>query len=460
MNEAMSPLKTGPAGERDWTQGSVVGNLLSLSWPMMVTQSLNTLGPLIDTIWVGRLGAAAIAGVGISSLAVQLLNATMMGLGMGIRAMVARHIGAGDAAGANHVARQAFVVSTVFAVVVAVIGIFLAESILIMFGVEADVVAEGAAYMRIMFVGSLVMSSRMVTESLMQASGDTRTPMRIAVFYRVLHLILCPILIFGVWIFPFMGVSGAAVTNVISQSLGLSIGLWILFTGRTRLRLTLSNFRIDPGIIWRIVKISLPSSVSSMERPFAQLVLMWIIVPFGTLAVAAHTINQRVEVMLLMPGMAMGMAAGVLAAQNLGAGQPGRAERGGWLAAAIAQSFTTVCALAILFWAESIVGIFSPDPGVIEIGSKFMRISVVGFMVLGIVVVFMQCISGTGDTLPPMLITTLGMWGIEVPLAFTLPNVNDLGVYGVRWATVTGMVVRTAVYIAYFKTGRWKRKRV
>jgi Na+-driven multidrug efflux pump len=250
------------------------------------------------------------------------------------------------------------------------------------------------------------------------------------------------------------------VTNVISQSLGLGIGLWILFTGRTRLKLTLSNFRIDFGTIWRIVKIALPSSVSSMERPFAQLVLMWIIVPFGTLAVAAHTIVQRVEVMLLMPGMAMGMSSGVLAAQNLGAGQPERAERSVWLAVAIVQAFTTVCALSILVWAAGIVEIFSSNPGVIEIGSKFMRISVVGFLVLGIVVVFMQSISGTGDTLPPMLITTLGMWGVEVPLAFLLPNVGNLGVYGVRWATVTGMLVRTVVYIAYFKTGRWKRKKV
>ncbi|MFC2069734.1 MATE family efflux transporter, partial [Chloroflexota bacterium] len=124
MNEA----ETTP--DRDWTKGSITGNLLSLSWPMIITQGMNMLGQVIDMVWVGRLGAASIAGVGVSSMAVQLINGTMMGLGMGMRAMIARFIGAGDAEGANHVARQSFVVSTIFAAIIAVIGIFLADKIL------------------------------------------------------------------------------------------------------------------------------------------------------------------------------------------------------------------------------------------------------------------------------------------------------------------------------------------
>jgi Na+-driven multidrug efflux pump len=197
-----------------------------------------------------------------------------------------------------------------------------------------------------------------------------------------------------------------------------------------------------------------------MERPFAQTVLMWIIVPFGTLAVAAHTIVQRVEVFLLMPGMALGMAAGVLAGQNLGAGHPERAEKSGWTSVIFAEIIAVIGVAVILLWPENIIGIFSSDPGVIEIGSTFLRIASAGFAVMGLVVSLMQCISGTGDTLPPMLFTTLGMWVVEVPLAFILPKVNNLGVFGVRWATVTGMLVRSVAYTIYFKTGRWKQKRV
>ena len=279
--------------ERDWTKGSIFRNLWSLSWPMIISSMLNMLGPTIDMIWVGKLGAAAIAGVGVAGIVVMLVNSARMGLDTGTRAMIARFVGAGDTEEANHVAKQAFVISGSFSIVMAAIGISLAEPILILIGVETDVVAEGAAYMRIMFVGSVAMSFRVMAEGIMQASGDSVRPMRIAIFFRLFHVALCPFLVFGWWIFPRLGVSGAALTNVISQSLGVILGLWILFSGRTRLRLTLRDFRLDPNMIWRIVKIGIPASVTGTERTFGNLVLMWIIVPFGTLAVAAHTLSVR-----------------------------------------------------------------------------------------------------------------------------------------------------------------------
>ena len=152
---------------------------------MVITNSLNMLGPTIDMVWVGRLGAASIAGVGVSGMAVMVANSMRMGLDTGNRAMIARFIGAGDAKGANLVAQQALVISGAFCTLLAVIGIFLAETILILMGLEADVVSEGAAYMRIMFVGSVAMSFRMMAEGIMQASGDSVTPMRIAIFFRL-----------------------------------------------------------------------------------------------------------------------------------------------------------------------------------------------------------------------------------------------------------------------------------
>ncbi len=452
--------RRGAAFDRDWTKGSIIRNLLTLSWPMVINDSFNMMGPTIDMIWVGRLGAASIAGVGVSGMAVMLLMGARRGLSSGTRAMVARFVGSGDAEGANHIAQQAFVISAAYAIVMAAIGVFLAEPILTLFGLEADVVAEGTAYMRIMFVGSAAMSFRMMAEGIMESSGDAVTPMKIAVFYRLFHVALCPFLIFGWWIFPRLGVSGAALTNVISQSLGVALGLWVLFSGRTRLRLTLRNFRLDPNTIWRIVKIGIPATVTGMERTFGQIVLIWFIVPFGTLAVAAHTLCQRMERIVFMPGMGLGMAAGVLAGQNLGAGQPERAERGSWLAVGLATGFMAIGSIAILLWTGSIIGIFSTEPDLVEITSVFLKIAVAGYLVRGFAVVLMHCLTGVGDTLPPMLITLLMVCLVQVPLAYFLPRVTDLGVYGVRWAIVAGMVVASVAYVTYFRLGRWKRKRV
>jgi putative MATE family efflux protein len=198
---------------RDFTKGSIVRNLLSLSWPMIVGNSVNMIGPTVDMIWVGRLGPDAIAGVGVSGIAVMLAQSGLMGLFQGLRAMVARYIGAGEEEKANHAARQAIVIGVISSVALALIGIFFAESILRLVGVAPEVVDESANYLRIQFIGMTAMSFRMMAESIMQASGDALTPMKIAVAFRLLHVVLSPLLIFGLWIFPKMGVNGAALTK-------------------------------------------------------------------------------------------------------------------------------------------------------------------------------------------------------------------------------------------------------
>jgi len=450
----------GEAFGKDWTKGNIFHNLLRLSWPMVISNSLNMLGPTIDMIWVGKLGSASIAGVGIAGIAVGLVMSAMMGLMMGMRAMVARFIGAGDLKGANQVAMQAFAVSAAFAIIMAAIGIFFAEPILNLFGLEAKVVSEGAAYLRILFVASVVMCIRIMAEGSMQASGDAHTPMRIAVFFRFFHVALCPFMVFGWWIFPRLGVSGAALTNVISQSLGLAISMWVLFSGRSRLRLTLSNFRLDPNIIWRIVRIGLPACVMGLQMSLGAFVLVGLMSPFGTDAVAAHTVCQRVEMIVFMPILGVGMAAGVLAGQNLGAGRPERAERSGWLGAVLAEGFMLICCVVMLLWAENLVRIFNAEPGLVETGGAFLRIAAAGYLMIGSIIVLQYCISGAGDTLPPMIFSMVIVWGVQMPLAFVLPRVTDLGVYGVRWAMVAAIFVGMIAFIAYFRTGRWKRKKV
>jgi putative MATE family efflux protein len=312
--------KGGASLHRDWTEGSITGNLWSLSWPMTVSSLLMNLGPTIDMIWVGKLGSVAIAGVGVSGMVIMVVNGLIMGLFTSLRAMLARFVGAKDEQASSHVTQQAFVIGIAFSLFMAIIGIFLAKPILMLMGVDADVVAQGAAYMRIQFIGVVSMALLTVTQTVMQASGDAVTPMKISIGYRFFHIALSPFLIFGWWIFPRLGVSGAAVTSVFSQSIGGALGLWVLFTGRTRLRLSLSNFRLDGKVIWRMVKIGIPASFNSMERGLASVVLMWFIVPFGTLAVAAHSVMTRVEQFMQMPAMGLGQGAGILAGQRRLAG--------------------------------------------------------------------------------------------------------------------------------------------
>ncbi|UCC17205.1 MAG: MATE family efflux transporter, partial [Dehalococcoidales bacterium] len=408
--------------ERDWTQGSVIGNLWSLAWPMVISQSITVIGPTIDMIWVGKLGSASVAGVGVAGMAVMAVNAVQMGLFTGLRALVARFVGAGDTGNANHVSQQAFVIGISISILLALIGIFLAEEILLLFGMKDDVIAEGAVYMRILFAGSATMSFTMIAQSIMQASGDTVNPMRITIFFRILHIVLCPFLVFGWWIFPQLGVSGAALTNVLTQSLGGILGFWLLFSGRTRLRLTLRNFRLDRSIIWRLLKVGIPASITGMQRNLPYLVLVWFISPYGTYAVAAHSIMQRIDNFIRTPAGTLGSAAGILAGQNLGAGQPERAEKGGWLAVCLFTGVIVIVAIVFLCWPESVIRIFNTESGFVEIASSFLRIQTIGYVLFGLVVGLSMCIDGVGDTMITMLATILTMWVVQIPLAYVLPH--------------------------------------
>ena len=444
----------------DWTKGSIVGNLLSLSWPMLVTRAVMSLAPTVDLIVVGRLGAASVAGVGIGTVATQLVESLKQGLTTGVRAMVARDIGADDREAANHVAQQGFIITAVFTAILAMIGIFLTEPILQLLGAAPDVVAQGAPYIRITFVGSIFMTCRMTTDAIMESSGDTVTPMKLTIIYRIFHIIVVPFMVYGWWFFPRLETSGAAWTGVASQALAITLGLWVLLTGRSRLKLTFKNFRPDPKLIWRLVKVSIPASITGTEMSLAQFLVLKFISPFGTIAVAAHTLAQRVDMFVHMPAMAWGMGAGVLVGQNLGADQPERAQRSSWISVGLGSALMLLVSIVIWFWAEGLARVFTSQADLIEVTAIFLRISIASILLFGPAMMLPQCLNGAGDTMPPMLVTLVAMWGVQVPLAYFLPEITGLGMLGVRWALVAGTVLRSIAFSAYFLTGRWKRKRL
>lgn len=446
--------------KQDWTQGNIFNNLLLLSWPMAVTQSLMTLGPTIDMIWVGKLGPLSIAAVGVSGVAVQLAQGAMMGLTTGMRALIARFIGSRDMELANRVAQQAIVVSMVYSIVIAVVGMFYAEEIISLITKDPEIVSIGGAYLRIQFVGGATMSFRMMMDSIMQASGDSMNPMQIAIVFRVFHIILCPFMIFGLWIFPELGVKGAAYTSVISQSLGVVLGLRVLFGDRSRLRLSFKGFRFDFDIIWRIIRIGFPSLITGIQRNLNQMILQRFLAPFGTFVLAAHTITQRIEMLIMMPAMAIGMGAGVLAGQNLGAKQPERAEKSAWLAVAIVEVFAVVAGLVILIWTTPIIRVFSSDPALDETAIQFLHIAIIGWLFIGFMFVLMSCLQGTGDTIPTMIISIITTWFITLPFAYFLPKWTNWGVIGIRWAMTASTIVGGLANVIYFRAGKWKTKKV
>lgn len=445
---------------RDWTKGSVFGNLLLLSWPMVIMEGLWSVSQVVDMIWVGRLGAVSMAGVGMANIVVMLVMSVDMGLLVGVRAMIARHMGAGDLRAASHVAGQAVLLAASWGVIVTLLGVLLARPVLGLFHLEGDVLREGVAYTQVLFAGWASMELLIFGLYSLQASGDTLTPMIVEAAIRSVHLALCPFLVMGWWLFPQLGVRGAALSNVIAQVLGAVTVVWILFGGRGRLRPVVRDLVFAPRIVWRILKIGVPALVMNLQSSAGSIALVGLIVSFGTLAVASHSVASRLEMFLLVPGMGLGAGAGVLVGHNLGAGRPARASRGAWLAVGIVEAFMLAWCLAILLFAEAVFGVFSRDPELVRLGADFLRIAAVSYLVVALSAVLQNCIAGAGDTLPNMIISIAGVWVVQLPLAFALSRFTSLGVYGVRWAMVAAVVATATAYTAYFWTGRWKSKAV
>jgi putative MATE family efflux protein len=445
---------------RDWTQGNLFKNLLMLSWPMTVTQVLMSLGPTIDMVWVGKLGGAAVAAVGVSGVVVQLAMGVMMGFQAGMMALISRAIGSRDLQTANRVAQQAIVVSSIYALIMALVGQFLGQGILRLITSDAEIVSLGTAYLRIELIGGVTMVFRMMMDTIMQASGDTTNPMWISAVYRGFHVALCPFLIFGWWIFPELGVRGAAFTGVIAQSLGVILGLRVLLGSGSRLRLRFKDFHFDPGIIWRIVRIGFPASISGIQRTLSQFILQIFIAAFGTAALAAHVITQRVEMFIMMPAMSFGQGAGIMVGQNLGANKPDRAVKSAWLGVGLVQALVLVVSAAMLIWTGPAIRIFNTDPALDTAATQFIHIAVVGWVFMSFMFVLMNCLQSAGDTVPTMIISVVTTWLVTILPAYLLPKYTDIGIVGIRWAMSASVVVGGLANVIYFRTGRWKTRRV
>jgi putative MATE family efflux protein len=371
--------------------------------------------------------------------------------------MVSRAVGAGNIPLANHIVLQAGTITAGFAILMMIIGVVFTEVLLRALGVSNEVIAEGAMYMRVQFIGQGVTGFQMLSGHALSASGDTLTPMKANVVSRILHLALSPLLIFGWFGLPAFGLAGAAWANIIAHAASLLMILIALFGGSSRLHLTLRGYRLDGAIIKQLLKIGTPASVNSMERSLAQLLMVWLVAPFGDFALAAYSLTRRVEMFANLGSQGLGQASGIIVGQSLGAGKPERARETVLWATGYVMLMKTILGGIMFTFPVLFLSIFTTDPELLSTAKIWLQIQVLGYIAMGIGQVAMQSFQTAGDTIVPMLVTLFSMYAVEVPLAIVLTQWTDLGQFGVAWAIVAAMLVRPLIYIPYFFYGRWLR---
>jgi putative MATE family efflux protein len=446
--------------QQDFTEGSLRRAIVLLAIPMVLEMVMESLFAVVDTFWVAHLGANAMATVGLTESVLMLVYCGAMGLSMSATAMVARRIGEKDSKGAAVAAIQAILVGVVASVVVAIGGSVIAPKLLGIMGASPDVIAIGRHYAAIMMGSTVAIVLLFLNNGIFRGAGDAAIAMRVLWLSNFINLLLDPCFIFGLGPFPEFGLAGAAVSTTIGRSIGVVYQMWILFSGRSRVKILPRQFRVHWDVMTRLTRVALNGMFQYGIGQLSWLFLVRLVSTFGSVAVAGYTVAIRIFFFAILPPWGLSGAAATLVGQNLGAQKPDRAERSVWLTGFYNMVFLAAVGLVFIFFPEPIIRCFTSDPAVINFGVDCLRIICYGNLAYAYGMVMVQSFNGAGDTFTPTVVNLFGYWLFQIPVAYLLASRTSLGPQGVFYAIPLAETAIAIVGVALFRQGRWKKKRI
>ena len=322
-----------------------------------------------------------------------------------------------------------------------------------------ETVATGATYTRVLYAGMVTILLLFLNNAIYRGAGDAATAMRALWLANAINLILDPCLIFGLGPFPEMGLVGAAVATTIGRGTGVVYQLWGLSRGK-RLRVTRSDVRINLRVIARLLRLAAGGVGQMLIVTTSYVGLIRILATFGSTVLAGYVISIRLVLFIILPAWGLSNAAATLVGQNLGAHKPERAERAVWLTGTWNMVFMALVTVVFVSFAPQIIHIFTHDPGISAIGIESLRIISYGYVFYAWGMVMMQAFNGAGDTVTPTWINLFCFWLFQIPMAWILAIVLDMGPTGVFLAIASSYSLEAVVGVILFRRGRWKEKKV
>jgi len=445
---------------QDYTAGSLNRAILLLAVPMVLEMVLESLFAVVDVFWVGRLGANAVATVGLTESMLSLVFAVAMGLSLSTTAMVARRIGEKDPEGAAVAGVQAIALGLIVSLAVGLPCLVLAPRLLQWMGASPEIVATGSGYTRICLGGSCAVLLLFLNNAIFRGAGDAAIAMRLLWVSNIINLVLDPCLIFGWGPFPRMGVTGAALATFTGRSIGVIYQFYRLLKGTERIRILTRQLRLHFDVLWRLMRVSLTGILQFAIAHTSWIGLVRIVSIFGSAALAGYTIAIRIVIFVILPSWGLSNAAATLVGQNLGAGHPERAEKAVWRTGLYNVVFLGAVGLIFILFPEPIVRLFTNDPAVVPLGAACLRIISYGNLGYAYFMVMMQAFNGAGDTITPTIVNFFGFWLLEIPLAYGLAiplHMRSNGVFASIAIAESAMAAASAIL---FKRGRWKRQKI
>lgn len=446
--------------ERDFTQANLGHAIFILAVPMVLEMVMESVFAVVDIFFVSKLGAEAVATVGITESVMTIVYAIAMGLSVATTALVSRRIGEKRHKEAGVVAFQAILAGLIVSSIIALPEVIFAKDFLLLMGATEKMAQEGYLFPAIMFGSNAVIMLLFIINAVFRSSGDAAISMRVIWFANLINIVLDPLLIFGIGPFPELGLKGAAIATSIGRGLGVIYQFYLLFSGRFRIKLSLESIKFKPEVMLELFKISGGGIMQNLIATSSWVLLVRIIAELGADAIAGYTIAIRIILFSLLPAWGLSNAAATLVGQNLGAKQPDRAEKSVWITGYANMIFMGIVGIIMAIFPGFFIRLFINDPAVVENGILALRIISYGFLFYALGMVLIQGFNGSGDTITPTKMNFFIFWMFEIPLAYLLSIVLDWGLTGASIAIVTAESSLAIVAYLFFRKGKWKLQEV
>lgn len=454
-------LKEAIAGtDKDFTSIPLRKAILLLSIPMILEMLMESVFAVVDIFFVSKLGADAVATVGITESIMTLVYALGFGLSISTTALVSRRIGEKRQDLAAETAFQAILTGCIVSFLISVPGFIYPEELLGLMGASDEVISTGSSYTKISLGTNMVIMLLFIMNAVLRSSGDAASSMRVLFLANLINIVLDPCLIFGWGPFPELGIKGAAIATLTGRGVAVIYQFYILFGGKSRIKIRIQDIRLNYYLIWKLIKLSLGGIGQNIIATSSWIGMIRLIADYGSTVLAGYTIAIRIVVFSLLPSWGLANAAATLVGQNLGADRADRAEKSVWSAGFVNMALLGMISVVFIWQAEWFIRLFTPDAAVIAAGVNCLSIISAGFLLYGMGMVMVQAFNGAGDTSTPTWINLFCFWLLEIPLAYLLARPAGFDQQGVYLAIVIAESILAITAMVLFRKGTWKRRKV
>jgi putative MATE family efflux protein len=441
---------------RDLTKGDILSNVLYMGVPSMIGFAAMVVYQLTDMFWLARVGTAEVAGVTLFGSVAMVLGSINSMVGSGSVAVISRRYGEGDIGGTRNAAEQTVVMKFSIGMVMGLVGYLTIRLILAVMTGDALLVDLGTDYGKIYFLGLPFMFTSYTIYTALRGIGDAPKAMGIMLFSTGLNMILDPLFIIKLG----LGVEGAATATVISAICAVSVGVWVMSSGVTNIRIRLGAFRPDIPVMSRILKIGFPPFLENIARSVSMWLIAVFVAYYGTTIVASYGISMRIVELGIVFAVGLNLGSSAIVGQSMGAGKPDRAAATSSKAALVALGIAVSLSVVEIIFARQIMGLFGKSEAVQAMGSVVLVYFAIGQPFVAVAIALSSAFFGSGNTWPPTITGLLTTWVFQIPLTAVLVYVLNKP----AWAIWIVMILTHAIYlgllIVWFRLGRWKHREV